>query len=149
MVLGIESISDKSIQSLYFFAVEIKVLKTRMFRRRKGTGQIMKNVKAPTSDSYQDYLVSRLKDPSYAALYLETHLEEREDPDPGLLKLALSDVFEALSQSKLTSEQADLHRRELDKVLSQQGSDVIYGLSQWLEGLGLKLTVAVAEREPE
>lgn len=102
-------------------------------------------MEAPTSDSYQDYIVARLKDPSYAALYLETHFEEREDPDPGLLKLALSDVLEALSQSKLTSEQADLHRRELDKVLSQQGSDVIYSLSQWLEGLGLKLTVAIAE----
>lgn len=109
----------------------------------------MKNVKAPTSDSYHDYLVSRLKDPSYAALYLETHFEEREDPDPGLLKLALSNVSEALSQSKLTSEQADLHRRELDKILSKQGSDVIYGLSQWLEGLGLKLTVTIANQEHE
>jgi len=106
-------------------------------------------VEAPTSDSYHDYLVSRLKDPSYAALYLETHFEEREDPDPGLLKLALNNVSEALSQTKLTSEQIELHHRELDKILSQQGSDVIYGLSQWLEGLGLKLTVAVAEREPE
>ena len=106
-------------------------------------------MKAPTSDSYHDYIVSRLKDPSYAALYLETHFEEREDPDPGLLKLALDKVSEALSQSKLSPEQAEFHRHELDKILAQQGSDVIYGLSQWLEGLGLKLTVAVSEREPE
>lgn len=69
----------------------------------------MKNVKAPTSDSYSDYLVSRLKDPSYAALYLETHFEEEEDPDPKLLKLALTDVLEALSRSKLSPEQTEFH----------------------------------------
>lgn len=109
----------------------------------------MSGAKTLTSDGYHDYLVSCLANPSYAALYLETHFEEEEDRDPGLLKLALTDVLEALCQSKLTSEKADVHRRKLDKVLSQQGSDVIYGLSQWLEGLGLKLTVAVAEREPE
>lgn len=48
----------------------------------------MKNVKAPTSDSYQDYLISRLKDPTYAALYLETHVEEDEDNEPELLRQA-------------------------------------------------------------
>jgi DNA-binding phage protein len=109
----------------------------------------MKNVKAPTSDSYHDYLVSRLKDPSYAALYLETHFEEEETPDPALLKLALSNVLEALSRSNLSPEQTERHSQKLDKILSQQGSDVIYGLSQWLNELGLKLTVAVAEQEHE
>jgi DNA-binding phage protein len=109
----------------------------------------MKNVKAPTSDSYHDYLVSRLADPSYAALYLETHFEEEEDPNPALLKLALSNVLEALSRSNLSPEQTERHSQKLDKILSQQGSDVIYGLSQWLNELGLKLTVAVAEQEHE
>lgn len=106
-------------------------------------------MKAPISDSCHDYLVSRLKDPSYAALYLETHFEEEEDPDPGLLKLALSDVLQALSRSNLSADQAELHAQKLDKLLSQQGSDVIYGLSQWLSELGLKLTVTVAEQEHE
>jgi DNA-binding phage protein len=106
-------------------------------------------VKAPTSDSYHDYLISRLRDPSYAALYLETHFEEEEDPDPGLLKLALNDVLEALSRSNLSPEQAELHAQKLEKLLSQQGSDVIYGLSQWLSELGLELTVAVAEQQHE
>ena len=109
----------------------------------------MKNVKASTSDSYHDYLVSRLTDPSYAALYLETHFEEEDDPDPGLLKLAFTDVLEALSQSNLSPEQAELHAQKLDKLLSQQGSDVIYGLAQWLNELGLKLTVIVARQEHE
>lgn len=106
-------------------------------------------MKAPTSDSYHDYLASRLKDPSYAALYLETHFEEEEYPDPGLLKLALSDVLEALSRSNLSLEQTERQSQKLDKILSQQGSDVIYGLSQWLNELGLKLTVTVAKQEHE
>ncbi|MBW4470951.1 MAG: hypothetical protein KME45_11195 [Stenomitos rutilans HA7619-LM2] len=76
---------------------ELKRRKSAIFVKRKHTGQIMKNVKTPTSDSYHDYLVSRLKAQSYAALYLETHFEEEETPDPGLLKLALSNVSEALS----------------------------------------------------
>lgn len=111
--------------------------------------QIVKNVKAPTSDSYHDYLVSYLTDPSYAALYLETHFEEEEDQDPDLLKLALSDVLEALSRSNRSPEQTKLHTQKLDKLLFQQGSDVIYGLSQQLNELGLKLTVAVADQEHE
>ena len=101
----------------------------------------------PTSDSYHDYLISRLKDPSYAALYLETHfeLEEDEDPDPELLKLALSNVAEALGEQHKSSEQAKLHLEKLDELLSKRGSEVIYGLEGWLNALGLKLTVTVAE----
>lgn len=101
----------------------------------------------PTSDSYQDYLISHLKDPSYASVYLETHfeLEEDEAPDAELLKLALSNVAEALGEQQMSSEQTKLHLEKLDELLSKRGSDVIYGLASWLNALGLKLTVTVAE----
>ncbi len=97
----------------------------------------------PTSDSYHDYLISRLKDPSYAALYLETHfeLDESESPDPQLLRLALSHVAEALG----SPDQIKVHQEKLDELLSKSGSDVIYNLGTWLQLLGLKLTVAVAD----
>lgn len=104
-------------------------------------------MKALTSDSYHNYLVSRLKDPTYAALYLETHFEEEETPDPALLKLALSNVLETLSRAILSPEQTETQSRKLDQLLSQQGSDVIYGLAQWLNELGLKLTVTVADND--
>ncbi len=107
----------------------------------------MKNVKAPTSDSYQDYLISRLKDPAYAALYLETHMEEEEDNEPELLRLALDNVFQALSSSKMTFDQVELHRQKLDEILSQPGSSAIYGLASWLNELGLKLTVNVQDKD--
>jgi DNA-binding phage protein len=98
----------------------------------------------PTSDSYHDYLILSLKDPSYAAVYLETHLEEKE-PQPELLQLALSNVAEALCELNMSSEQAKLHQEKLNKLLSNQGVEAIYNLANWLNDLGLKLTVAVSE----
>lgn len=99
----------------------------------------------PKSLPYHDFLIARLKSPSYAAVYLETHfeLDEGEKPDEALLRLALSDVAEALGQSKMTPEQYELHLKKLDELLSEQGSDAIYSLGTWLKALGLKLTVAV------
>ena len=102
----------------------------------------------PTSDSYYDDLILRLKDTSYASLYLETHfeLEEGEEPEPELLKLALSHVAEALGEQNMTPEQAKLHREKLDELLSKIGSEAIYNLGTWLNALGLKLTVTIAEK---
>ena len=94
---------------------------------------------------YHEFLIARLKSPSYAAVYLETHfeLDEGEAPDPALLKLALSDVAEALGQPKMSTEQYELQLKKLDELLSHSGSDAIYNLGTWLNALGLKLTVAV------
>ncbi|MEG3877362.1 transcriptional regulator [Microcoleus sp. herbarium7] len=99
----------------------------------------------PKSLPYHDLLIARLKAPSYAAVYLETHfeLDEGEEPDEGLLKLAMGDVAEALGQPKMSPEQYESHLKKLDELLSHQGSDAIYNLGTWLKALGLKLTVAV------
>ena len=79
-------------------------------------------------------------------MYLEVHLEP-EDGTPELLKLAFNNVAEALSQSHMSPEQAKLHQQKLGEILSGSGSDVIYGLSSWLNDLGLKLTVAVDDKD--
>ncbi|MEG4440351.1 transcriptional regulator [Microcoleus sp. AT9_B5] len=99
----------------------------------------------PKSLPYHDFLMARLKNPSYAAVYLETHfeLDEGAEPDEALLKRALGDVAEALGQPKMTPEEYELHLKKLDELLSQQGNDAIYNLGTWLNALGLKLTVAV------
>ncbi len=96
----------------------------------------------PTSDRYQDYLISRLKNPSHAAGFIDAFFEEK-DPEAELLQLVLSDVAEALAEEKMTSELAKVHREKLDDILSQKGSDAIYNLAGWLKELGLKLTVTV------
>ena len=106
----------------------------------------MKNAKMPTSDSYQDYLIEALKDKMHAAAYLTTHLED-EEPEPGLLELALSNVFEALGEQNMSAEDASLHLEKLDVLLSQNGSATIYALANWLKVLGLKLTVAVVQED--
>jgi len=97
---------------------------------------------------YHDFLISHLKDPAYAATYLETHLEDDgEEPDSRLIKLALSHVAEALAEQNLTPEQAKLHREQLDQILSQPGNEAIYNLANWLNALGLKLTVTMIDQE--
>jgi DNA-binding phage protein len=98
----------------------------------------------PTSDRYHDYLISRLKDPNYAAVYLETHFEQDgEEAEPELLLLALSNVAEAISGQKMTLEQEKVHYEKLNELLNKRGSDAIHGLANWLKALGLKLNVTV------
>ncbi len=105
----------------------------------------MKQEKMPTSDNYHPYLISHLKDPSHAAGYIEAILEE-EDPEPELLKMALSNVAEALGEQNMTPEQAKVHLEKLDELLSKTGSEAIYNLGTWLNALGLKLTVTVVQK---
>ncbi|MEG4215545.1 transcriptional regulator [Microcoleus sp. Pol14C6] len=100
----------------------------------------------PTSDSYQGYLIEALKDKIHAAAYLTAHLED-EELEPGLLELALSNVFEALGEPNMSAEDAKVHLEKLDVLLSGEGSATIYALAHWLNALGLKLTVAVHEGE--
>lgn len=107
-------------------------------------GKNMENAKMPTSDSYQDYLIEALKDKMHAAAYLTAHLED-EEPESGLLELALSNVFEALGEPNMSAKEASLHLEKLDVLLSHHGSATIYALANWLKVLGLKLTVAVDE----
>lgn len=99
----------------------------------------MRNVEVPTSESYRDYLIASLRNPGEAAAYIEAILAEPQSED--LLKAALGDVLEALAETALSPEQVKLHQGKLDQLLSQQGSDVVYGLGNWLNALGLRLTV--------
>jgi DNA-binding phage protein len=99
----------------------------------------MKHVKIPTSESYQSSL-SRLSDPTYAAVYLETHFEE-PTPEPELLQLALSNVSQALLMQ--SPDRAADHQRQLTEWLAQPGSIAIHEFANWLSQLGLKLMVTV------
>ncbi len=101
----------------------------------------------PTSLPYHDFLISNLKDPNYAAVYLETHMETEEDEaiDPQLIQLALSNVAEALGENTMTPDQVKHHQGKLNVILSQPANIAIYNLASWLNDLGLKLTVKLAE----
>jgi DNA-binding phage protein len=105
----------------------------------------MNNGQTPASDSYRKYHIKELQDINYAAVYLEVHLEDHEplDIETDLLKLALSNVAEALAPEQLAT-----HTEILETILQKQGAEAIYGLADWLKGLGLKLTVTV-DKEAE
>jgi DNA-binding phage protein len=97
------------------------------------------------SVAYHPYHIDRLKDPEYAAVYLEVHLEDHEplDIETNLLKLALRNVAEALAPEQLAT-----NTETLETILQKQGAEAIYGLADWLKRLGLKLTVIV-DKEAE
>ncbi len=103
----------------------------------------------PKSKPYHEFLIAQLKEPSFAALYLETHfeLEEGEELDANLMKLALDHVAEALGEENMTPEEVTLHRQKLKEILSDAGAKTIYYLGEWLQKLGLKLTVTVAKEQ--
>ena len=104
----------------------------------------------PVSDSYHDSLIESLKDPHYAAVYLDTHLEEDEYGfEPELLKLALSHVLEALGSQFLTPEQMIIQIKQLVELMKKPGREAIHHLELWLKSLGLKLTVTVATERRE
>ena len=107
-----------------------------------------KNVKSSKSDSYYDYLIKSLQAPEEAAAYIAAILEE-EDPEPTLLKSALLDVVEAFSKTTMSPEQAESQRHQLDDVLSQSGSQAIYGLASWLSEMGLQLSVNVQNQDDQ
>jgi DNA-binding phage protein len=106
----------------------------------------MKNVKAPTSDSYREYLIESLKEPEEAAGFIGAILEEK-DPEPALLRNAIRKVIEARIRMNALSESAKEHHEKLDKMLTESGGSEIYSLVELLEALGFKLEITVADTE--
>ena len=94
----------------------------------------METQKYPASRDYREYLIESLKDPEDSASYLTPILEEK-DPEPELLASALDDVAQALG--------ADSDRQWVKDFGASGKSQSVYELAEWLDGLGLKLTVTV------
>lgn len=101
----------------------------------------MKNVKMPTSDSWQDALIESLKNPERAAGYIEAILELEEDPEPELIRAALKDVVDARVQMNNLSEEAKCYEK-LNKILLESGGSEIYTLVELLNALGFCIAIA-------
>ncbi|MEG3844489.1 transcriptional regulator [Microcoleus sp. herbarium14] len=102
----------------------------------------------PKSVPYHPLKIKSLKDPLFAVAYLtEIFEEESGDLELGIMRKALRDVFEALGEPNMSTDEAKLHLEKLDGLLSKNGSATIYALANWLKVLGLKLTVAVAQED--
>ncbi len=98
----------------------------------------------PTTKSYHQYLIKSLKDPVEASAYLEAILQEK-NPEPQLLKVALENILEALGDTKLSPDEIALQKQKIEELLNQSGSEVIYNSAQWLQKLGLELTITIAQ----
>ncbi|HAJ58999.1 MAG TPA: transcriptional regulator [Cyanobacteria bacterium UBA8543] len=105
----------------------------------------MKDVKMPTSRSYQTFLIESLKNPKEAAGYIEIILEEGSD-EPSLLRNALHNVVEAHATMNKLSESAKQHHKKLDTILTQSGGSEIYTFIELVDKLGFQ--VAVSEAMP-
>lgn len=108
------------------------------------TGQTMKDVKIPTSRSYQTFLIESLKNTEEAAGYIEVILAEGSD-EPLLLRNALHNVIEAHAESNKLSESAKQHQEKLDKILAQSGGAEIYTLVELLDALGFRVAIVPKE----
>ncbi|WP_293135359.1 transcriptional regulator [Microcoleus sp. bin38.metabat.b11b12b14.051] len=106
----------------------------------------MKDVKAPTSHSYSEYLIESLKEPEESAGYIGAILEEK-DPEPALLRNAIRNVIEAQIRMNVLSESAKEYHEKLDQMLTESGGSEIYSLVELLEALGFKLEITVADVE--
>ena len=106
----------------------------------------MKDVKAPTSRSYQEFLIESLRNTEAAAGYIEVTLTEASD-EPKLLQMVLKDVVDSRLKFNNLSESAQLQWEKLDKMLTESGGSEIYTLVELLEALGFKLEITVADIE--
>lgn len=96
------------------------------------------------SDSYEDALIESLRDPAYAAEYLNAHLSKDEgDTDEDaeqLFLIALRNVARARGVSAI-ADRTDLGRESLYKALSAGGNPTLSTLRAVLDAMGLQLTI--------
>ncbi|HBK66173.1 MAG TPA: transcriptional regulator [Cyanobacteria bacterium UBA11166] len=102
----------------------------------------------PKSVSYHQHRIEFLQNPEAAAAYIEAILAEK-DPEPQLLQISLSHVAEALGELNMTPEEVKHHQQILEVILSQPVNSGVYSLENWLNSLGLKLTITTADAPQE
>jgi probable addiction module antidote protein len=92
----------------------------------------------PASSSYDEWLISRLKDPSEAAAYIEAAIAEE---DQAALMIALRQVAQAKGGVAAIARKAKLTREATYKMLSRSGSPELRSLNALLRATGLRLAV--------
>lgn len=94
---------------------------------------------------YQDGLAERLRDPKYAAGYLDAVLEDLESEGKERFLLALRDVAKAHGFAKL-AEETDMAREAMYRTLSENGNPQLATLTALLDAIGLRLSVEVKKK---
>jgi probable addiction module antidote protein len=90
---------------------------------------------------YREDLLERLRDPEFAAAYLNEVLELN---DRKALLLALKDVVDARGGVGELAARIDVQRQSIYRILSAKGNPTLESLREILQELGLRLAVAPA-----
>jgi len=98
------------------------------------------------STPYEDGLIQRLKEPEYAAEYLNAPLEGRDEGAEEAFLVALRDVAIAHGVAGISKE-TELGRESLYKALSKTGNPKFSTLASILNAVGLNLTVEVTDKK--
>lgn len=89
---------------------------------------------------YKAHLIEKLKDPEYAAAYLNACLNESfENGDMGIFQLAVRDVVEAHGGMGVISTKMKVSRESFYKSLSQKGKARFSTLINAIKACGLSL----------
>lgn len=89
------------------------------------------------TSSYRERLLEDLRDPQEAANYINAAIEDRS---PGMLLLALRDVAEAHTMSKV-AKGTGVAREAIYRILSEKGNPRLSSLWNLFPTLGLELFV--------
>ena len=89
---------------------------------------------------YENDLIDRLKDPEYAAAYLNAALEDEGAGSDEAFLLALRDVAAAIGVSRVAM-QAGVNREKLYRRFSGAGNPKVRSLMALLKAMGLRLAV--------
>lgn len=101
-----------------------------------------KRVNELTSD-YRESLLRRIKDPRRAIYYLNTALEDTEEPKVFLM--ALRDVAEAHGMGR-TARKAGLNRESFYRMLSGSGNPKMSSLFSLLNALGIMVRLDIKDK---
>jgi probable addiction module antidote protein len=88
--------------------------------------------------SYEEHIVEAMKDPEEARMYLEAALED----GPEVFLLALRHVAKAQGNMKKLADDAEISRRALYNILSEDGNPTLVSFLAVLEALNIKLKFA-------
>src|SRR6185369_16078532 len=94
---------------------------------------------------YEEYLLKQLKDPEFAALYLNAALEDTDEGNKERFLMALGYVAKAHGMTRIAKE-TKLAREAMYRTLSKKGNPEFGTFLALIRAIGLRLTLEVKQK---
>ena len=95
--------------------------------------------------SHEESLIQRLREPEYAANYLNAVLDDKGSDHKERFLLALRDVAKAYGMTKLAGE-TEMAREAMYRALSETGNPEFETLTALLDAVGLRLAIETKKK---